>query len=44
MKQAENEWAGLLTRLDSFIISVRTAAIPIPFSLGNLMKYLRKKE
>jgi len=44
MKQAENEWSGLLTRLDSFIISVRTAAIPIPFSLENLMKYIRKKE
>jgi hypothetical protein len=44
MKQAEIEWAGLLTRLESFIISVKTAAVPMPFSLGNLMKYLRNEE
>jgi DNA-binding Lrp family transcriptional regulator len=44
MKQADIEWAGLLTRLESFIISVKTAAITMPFSLGNLMKYIRNEE
>jgi DNA-binding Lrp family transcriptional regulator len=44
MKQIENEWAGLLTRLDSFIISVRTAAITMPFSLRHLMDYIRQKK
>lgn len=44
MRQAGNEWEGLLTRLESFSISVKTAAVPMPFTLRNLMEYVRKTE
>jgi DNA-binding Lrp family transcriptional regulator len=44
MKQAEIEWAGLLTKLDSFTLSVRTDAITMPFSLRHLMDYIRQKK
>jgi DNA-binding Lrp family transcriptional regulator len=44
MKQVEIEWAGLLTKFESFTLSVRTAAITMPFSLGNLMEYIRKRK
>jgi hypothetical protein len=44
MKQAENEWAGLLTRLESFTISLKTDAITAPLSFRSLMEYLTKIE
>jgi DNA-binding Lrp family transcriptional regulator len=44
MKQTENEWAGLLTKLESFTVSVNTDAVTMPFSLRNLMEYIRKTE
>jgi len=44
VKQTETEWAGLLTKLDSFTLSVKSDAITMPFSLRNLMDYIRKTE
>jgi DNA-binding Lrp family transcriptional regulator len=44
MKQAENEWAGLLTKLESFTISLKTAAAPMPFTFRNLMEYVMETE
>jgi hypothetical protein len=41
MRQARAEWAGLLTNLESFIISVKTDVITKPFSLRNTMDYER---
>jgi DNA-binding Lrp family transcriptional regulator len=44
MKQAESEWAGLLTRLESFTISLKTDAVLMPFSFRDLMGYVTKPE
>jgi hypothetical protein len=44
MKQAENEWAGLLTKLESFTISPKTDAVLVPLSFKNFGKYIRKPE
>jgi len=40
MREMRTEWSGLLTSLESFIISVSVDAMPKPFTLSNLMKYL----
>jgi DNA-binding Lrp family transcriptional regulator len=44
MKQAEIEWAGLLTKLESFTISPKTDAVLMPLSFKNFGKYMRKTE
>ncbi len=44
MTQAESEWEGLPTKLESFIISLKTDAAPMPLSFRNLMEYIRKTE
>lgn len=44
MRQARAEWAGVLTKLESFIISVKADVVTMPFSLGNLMNYIRNEE
>jgi DNA-binding Lrp family transcriptional regulator len=41
MKQAKNEWAGLVD-LESFIISLEADVAPFPFSFKNLGKYVRE--
>jgi hypothetical protein len=43
MREARSEWAGLV-HLESFIISLKTEAVILPFSLRNLMNYIRKTE
>ena len=40
MREMRAEWEGLLTSLESFIISVSVDAMPKQFTLSNLMKYL----
>jgi DNA-binding Lrp family transcriptional regulator len=44
MRAAETEWAGLLTGLESFTLSVRTDMITAPFSLSRLMDYIRQEK
>jgi DNA-binding Lrp family transcriptional regulator len=44
LKHAENEWAGLLTKLESFTISLKTDAVVVPLSFKRLGEYLRKTE
>jgi DNA-binding Lrp family transcriptional regulator len=44
MRDAETEWGGLLTRLESFTLSVRTDMITAPFSLTHLMDYIRQEK
>ncbi len=41
MKQAKNEWAGLV-KLESFIISLEVDVASFPFSFKNLGKYVEK--
>jgi DNA-binding Lrp family transcriptional regulator len=41
MSQARAEWAGLV-QLESFIISLETDVMPLPFSLRNMGKYIEK--
>ena len=41
MRQARAEWAGLV-KLESFIICLEVDAMPLPFSLRNLGKYIEK--
>jgi DNA-binding Lrp family transcriptional regulator len=43
MREARNEWAGLVN-LESFVISMRTDAVIAPFSLRDLMDYVRKTQ
>jgi len=43
MRQARAEWEGLV-RLDSFITSLDSDVVPLPFSLRNLGKHIRKME
>ena len=40
IREMRVEWAGLLTNLRSFIISVSVDAMPKQFTLSNLMEYL----
>jgi DNA-binding Lrp family transcriptional regulator len=40
MKRLENEWAGLLERLDSFIISLKTDRVITTSAFQNLMQYV----
>jgi hypothetical protein len=40
MREMRTEWSGLLTSLESFMISVSVDAMPKQFTLSNLMKYL----
>ena len=40
MREMPAEWEGLLTSLESFIISVSVDAMPKQFTLSNLMRYL----
>jgi len=44
IKEAQSEWAGLLSRFDSFIISMRTDVATAPFSFRNLGEYLTQIE
>lgn len=44
MRQARSEWAGLLTNLESFVISLEADAAPMLFSLRNLSEYVKKIE
>jgi DNA-binding Lrp family transcriptional regulator len=44
MREARNEWAGLLLRLESFIISLETDSVIAPWSFKNVMEYIRKTE
>jgi DNA-binding Lrp family transcriptional regulator len=41
MREARSEWAGLVN-LESFVISLRTDAVIVPFSFRNLMDYIRR--
>jgi hypothetical protein len=40
MKRLENEWAGLLDRIDSFIISLKTDIVLTTSAFKNLMEYI----
>jgi DNA-binding Lrp family transcriptional regulator len=40
MREMRAEWAGLITNLESFMISVSVDAVPKQFTLSNLMEYL----
>ena len=44
LRQIQIEWAGLLTGLESFIISLKTDTIAAPLSFRYLMEYLTKIE
>jgi len=41
IKEAQLEWAGSV-KLESFIVDLKTAVAPFPFSLVNLGKFLEK--
>jgi len=42
LKHAEDEWAGLLIKLESFTISLETDAVVVPLSFKNLGEYFGK--
>ncbi len=44
MREAEDEWAGLLTKLESFVISLESDTVIRPLSFRTLMEYIRRPE
>lgn len=44
MNEAESQYAGLLSRLESFTLSLKTDAVVSPLSVRNLMEYVAKTE
>jgi len=43
VRELREEWAGLLSRVESFIISVKTDTVTAPFSFKNLTEYLKQE-
>jgi hypothetical protein len=44
LKHAEDEWTGLLAKMESFTISLETDAVVVPLSFKRSGEYLRKTE
>ncbi len=44
MTQIEEQWAGLLSKLESFTISLKADKVVFPLSIRNLMQYVTETE